>query len=138
MTIFFKDQRLVHMSKNDAYIWSKFLEQHETEYTNYRYDIRVGAGVKLDDSAPDWLKKSAENLSQKRIDVIADDAKNVYVFEVRHNATAAVIGQLVCYVYLYRLKFNPIKPVIPIMITDAADADLVIAMRELNLVYFIV
>jgi len=138
MSIFYKDQRLAHMSKGDAYLWSKFLDKYPNLYGAYEYDVRVGKGVVLPATAPDWLKKSASNLSKKRIDVVGHGRKHIAVFEVRVNAKANVLGELISYRYLYATTFNPIKPVIPILISDYIDADLLIALRELNFIFYIV
>ena len=138
MSIFYKDQRLSHMSKGDAYLWSKFMDKYPNVYEPFEYDVRVGKGVILPEGSPDWLRKSARDLSQKRIDVVGHTRKAIYIFEVRVNAKANVLGDLISYRYLYAATFNPTKPVRPILVTDSVDADLLISLRELNMVYYIV
>jgi hypothetical protein len=54
MAIFFNDQRLTHMSKGDAYLWSKFLNKYPDYFSNIRYDVRVGKSVKLKQDDPEW------------------------------------------------------------------------------------
>ena len=138
MSIFYRDQRLSHMSKGDAYLWSKFLDKYPNLYGIYEYDVRVGKGVNLPEGSPEWLRKSARDLSRKRIDVVGIGKKHIAVFEVRVRAKSNVLGDLISYRYLYATTFNPIKPVIPILITDSVDADLLISLRELNFIYYIV
>lgn len=135
MSTFYMNQRLTHMSKSDSYLWSKFLDLLGHKYKNFKYDVRVGSGVTLPQAAPDWLQKAASALSKKRIDVVMEDTKNIYVVECRLDASAAAIGQLISYVYLYRIRFNPTKPVKPFLISNSFDADLLIALNELRIQY---
>ena len=138
MPTFFEGQRLSHMSKGDSYLWSKFLANGPKLYNTYEYDVRVGQGVTLPDASPEWLRKSARDLSRKRIDVVAHSNQHTAVIEVRMHAKANVLGDLISYKYLYQATFNPIKRVIPVLITNSVDADLLISLRELRILYFIV
>lgn len=138
MSIFYKDQRLAHMSKGDAYLWSKFMDKYPKQYSFYEYDVRVGKGVFLPETSPEWLRKSARDLSRKRIDVVGHGKKSIAIIEVRVNAKANVLGDLISYKYLYTVTFHPDKLVIPILVTDSVDADLLISLRELNMIYYIV
>ena len=137
MSIFYKDQRLTHMSKGDSYLWSKFLDKYPNLYYHYEYDVRVGQGVTLPGTSPEWLRKSARDLSRKRIDVVGHGIKTIAVIEVRVNAKANVLGDLIAYKFLYVNAASPQKPVIPILVTDSVDADLLIALRELNMIFYI-
>lgn len=138
MTIFHKGQRLTHMSKGDAYLWTKFVDKYGSRYSNFRFDVRVGAKAILDPSSLDWMRRSADALSQKRIDVVMDDSKYTYIVEVRVRANSGVLGDLIVYRRLYLNRFRPPRKIIPILITDEPSADLVVALKELKLQYFIV
>ncbi|KKN33030.1 hypothetical protein LCGC14_0807990 [marine sediment metagenome] len=138
MPIFYKDQRLDHMSKGDAYLWSKFLDKFPDQYTNIKYDVKVGHSVVLPKEYPPWLVKSADALSRKRIDVVAEQSHRLFVIEVRVRAKASVIGHLISYKKLYEIFYNPVRPVIPMLVTDSIEADLLIALRELKFPYYIV
>jgi len=126
------------MSKGDAYLWSKFLDKYPDLNYTYEYDVRVGKGVVLPDTSPEWLRKSALDLSRKRIDVVGQSRNKIAIFEVRVRAKANVLGDLISYKYLYVTSFTPIKPVVPVLVTDSVDADLLISLRELKLLFFIV
>ncbi len=138
MAIFYKDQRLTHMSIGDAYLWSKFIDKKGIYYSGFEYDVRVGAKVTLPPNSPDWLFKSADSLSQKRIDVVMHDPKHIYIVEVRGNANAGVLGNLIVYKQLYIASYKPVKPVLPFLVTDTPHIDLVIAMKELRIPYQLV
>jgi hypothetical protein len=138
MSIFYKDERLTHMQKGDAYLWSKFCDAHPNFFTSVKYDVRVGEGVTLKGDEPDWLKKAAQDLSKKRIDVVGETTKATHIIEVRVKATAAVLGTLLAYRYLYITSYGQKKPVTTMLITDSVDADLLIALNEVKVPYYIV
>lgn len=138
MSIFYKDQRLTHMGKGDAQVWCRFLDKYEKKYTHYEYDVRVGFTMKLGSGAPGWLAKSAEYLSQKRIDVVMLGLKNIYVVEVKLNAKASVIGDLIQYSRMYLTKFKPNKLVVPYLVTGSADPDLRLTLQRLRIPYRVV
>lgn len=138
MSIFYKDQRLTHMSTGDSYTWQKFMEKNSSKYHNYRYDVRVGSKVNLGPTAPAWLRKSAESLSQKRIDVVMDGVKATYVVEVKVHAKSSVIGDLICYKQMYVIRYNPVRPVLPYLVTSTLSADLLIALKELKILFTVV
>ena len=126
------------MSRGDAYLWSKFNDKFPNIYDRVEYDVRVGEAVTLPDPAPDWLRRSARDLSRKRIDVVAETTNSIFIIEVRTRAKSSVIGDLISYRYLYNITFNPKKKLIPVLITDSIDADLMICLTDLKLLYHVV
>lgn len=126
------------MSKGDALIFSKFFNKMGDKFFNYRFDVRVGAGVKLPDNSPEWLKKSARDLTTKRIDTVMENTKNIFIVEARVNAKSNVIGELITYRILYSAKFNPSKKVIPFLITDSVGPDVLIVLNDLKFPFLIV
>jgi len=138
MSQFYKNIRLSHLSRGDSYLWSKFFDKYPDSFFNIMFDVRVGSGVTVPNDYPDWLKKSADFLSKKRIDVVGETKKNIFVIELRVNAKSNVIGDLISYKYLYEITFKPTKKVIPFLISDNIDADTLITLRELKISYIIV
>lgn len=138
MAIFFKDMRLAHLSRGDAFLFQKFHVKQGDKFRDYRFDVRVGGAVKVPKDSPSWLIDNADALSRKRIDVVMEDNKNIYVVELRVRAKANVLGDLIAYRFLYMNQFVPIKPVVPILVTDAVEPDLLISLHELKMLFFIV
>lgn len=126
------------MNKWEAYIWGKWLDQHINEYFGYTYDVHVGTPVKIPDDWPDWMKKDVHALSSKRIDVVMEDHHNIYVVEVKENATLGCLGTILSYRYLYIETSTPTKPVRLILVTDKLDPDLQPILESLDIRYFIV
>ena len=138
MAIFFKDMRLAHLSRGDAYLFQKFHDKQGDKFRDYRFDVRVGGAVKIPPDSPVWLMANAKALSRKRIDVVMEDNKNIYVVELRVRAKANVLGDLIAYRFLYMNQFSPNKPVVPILVTDSVEPDLLISLHELKLLYYVV
>lgn len=138
MAIFYKDQRLAHMSKGDAYLWCKFLDKYPDLYTSYVYDVHVGENINLPKESPEWLKVSANSLGKKRIDVVAENNTRFTIIEVRVNARSNVIGDLIAYRYLYVTTCNPSKPVTTLLISDSIDVDTLVCLKELEIPFYIV
>ena len=55
-----------------------------------------------------------------------------YIIEVKKYANAKALGQAIAYAALFKKKVNPEMPVIPVVITDRANATTIIAAREMG------
>ena len=137
MARFYKDQRLIHMSQMEAYLWTKFLEEHGNEYYNYEYDIHIQKPVKIPKEYEEEYKTMAISLSSLRIDAIMEDKKNIYIVELRPSATHSAIGSLIMYRFLYLLQFNPKKDVKMVLITDTYDPAIELTARAISMPYFV-
>lgn len=137
MAYFYKDQRLTHMGQLEANIWTHFLEAHGPEFTGYEYDVHLQKPVKLPDDMEAEYKADALALSALRIDVKAEDKKQIYLFEVRPNANQAAIGQLILYRYVYILQYNPTKPVRMMLVTDVYKPDIELTARSVGIGYHV-
>jgi hypothetical protein len=126
------------MGKGDAYLWSKFLDLNPNLFISFKYDVHVGENIPLPTDTPEWLRRSANSLGRKRIDVVAEHLNYIAIVEVRVNAHSDVIGDLIAYRYLYITSFNPQKPVTTLLVSDSIDVDTLICLKELSISYHIV
>lgn len=138
MSDFFRGLRLNHLSRGDAHLFKKWYAEHGPRFYGYQFDVRVGQGVKLPADAPSWLTRTADALSRKRIDVIMEDLRNIYIMELRVRAKAGVIGDLIGYRSLYTVTEQPRKNVVVMLVTDEVEPDLLISLQELGIIFFIV
>lgn len=138
MVQFHDGQRLVHMSRGDVPVWMKFYREKKDKFYNYQYDVRVGGGVVLGRAVPEWLRRDAQKLSEKRIDVVFEDGRYIYLVEIKHRITSSTIGQVISYVLLYRRKFKPVKNVIPVIIGSFTSPDVLESARIQNIKMYIV
>ena len=137
MSYFWKDQRLSHLSQLEAFIWTKFLEEHGSEYLSYNYDVLLEKPITLPKDFPATYKSNALQLSSLRIDVVIEDKKQIYVCEIRPEARHSAIGTLLMYRYLYILQYNPRKPVRMMLITNKYDLQIEFTCRQVEIGYFV-
>jgi len=112
-----------HLMPNEIPIWEKFLALYGNEFSDFRYDVRVGKGVdpgpKYD---PKW-RQLAIQLTQKRIDAVWRRDGVVYIFEVKPQAGLSALGQLLSYRILYRETFRYRGPLRLAVVTDRLNDD---------------
>lgn len=138
MSEFHDNIRLTHLSKGDAHLFRKFYDLHGKRFFDYKFDVRVGHTTVTPKGFPAWVQSDAAALSRKRIDVTMVDKKNIYLLELRVDAKANVIGDLISYRFLYMGDFHPNKPIIPMLVSNSIEPDLLVALNELGLLFYIV
>jgi hypothetical protein len=83
-----------------------FLQAHIHEYENYSFTVRVGQGTAPNpDHLPGVQRQTVLN-SQMRIDMLAWQGVQPFIFEVKERAIHAAIGQLITYRHLW-MQENP-------------------------------
>ena len=118
-----KIRQFPHMMPGDIEIWEAFLKQYTYEFYDFRYDVHVGKGYVLTPDAPDWAKKHARIVTQKRIDVVARKGGLLYVIEVKPDAGLAAFGQAQAYRYLLQAEWTLDTLPHGAIITDFLDDD---------------
>jgi hypothetical protein len=126
------------MNKHEVLIWKYFLERNEDKYYNYKYDVLLPVVNRLPENFPEKWKIVTQQLTGKRIDVVMEDQKLLYIVEVRPDAKQGAIGNLILYKHLYSLRYNPEKPVILMLVTNTYNSEIHLALREINAHYIVV
>lgn len=120
------------MMREDTEVWSKFLASEFIEIKEVWYDVRVGSSVLGQDMHSDLEHRIAAGLTRKRIDVVARVAGGVWVIEVKPRANMYAVGQVVTYARLYAQEYAVSGQIIPVIICDDYDVDLVEEFDELG------
>lgn len=107
-----------HMGPQDAAIWTQFIRSNPDRFNVVWYDVRVGERETVHGDAPATIAVAWWDLTRWRVDVIAEDAENIYVIEIKPRANAKALGQALAYSALFIDNWKPQKPVIPVVITD--------------------
>lgn len=113
-----------HMLSEDTEVWTKFLSSKSVRISEVWYDVRVGSMVKgawPDDSLD---ARIAAGLTRKRIDVVAAVGGDVWVIEVKPRANMYAVGQVISYARLFAKEYITAGQVIPVIICDIDDEDL--------------
>lgn len=117
-------RRPTHMPLREAQLWERWSRGRVEGAERIFFDVRLGEGRPGLDTVGDALARMWTRLTQKRADVLVEWPDQVWLVEVRTNASASVFGRL--FVYLDLLKRAEVfdKPIVPIIVSDAEDTDL--------------
>lgn len=121
-----------HMLAEDTEVWTSFLQTDAHRIKKVWYDVRVGEAVFLPAGASDMEKRIAAGLTRKRIDVVAVIDSDTWVIEVKPYANMYALGQIISYVRLFAKEYAAIGTVVPVIVCDDSDPDLVDEFDELG------
>lgn len=114
-----------HMASGDVPLWERFMKLYPDLYAEVAYDVPVG-------SVPGHAQGSVVaggadmgRLYQRRIDAVGFAGDEIDIIEVKPRATMSAIGQVVGYKHLYMRDEAWKKEPKAVIVTDAADADMV-------------
>lgn len=113
------------MMREDTEIWTKFLASGFVEIREVWYDVRVGSSVLVEGVHSDLDHRIADGLTRKRIDVVARVDSAVWVVEVKPRANMYAVGQVVTYARLFAQEYAVPGEIIPVIVCDEYDVDLV-------------
>jgi len=122
-----------HMLAQDNAVWTKFLLRDAERVKEVWYDVRVGAPVFLPASATIAERKIAEGLTRKRIDAVCIVDGNYWVVEVKPYAGMQAVGQIISYARLFAMEYLTTGRVIPVIVCDEIDGDLLPEFEELGI-----
>jgi hypothetical protein len=113
-----------HMASGDKAIWLRYLMQGGAQYAPFTYDLRVGNGLRMPQTASGYAIRSARALTTKRIDVVCFIGYRPWVIEVKQRAGLSAIGQMIGYRNLYAAD-HPFQEVPGMMlVTDELQPDM--------------
>ncbi len=100
------NRQFPHLRPDEISVWLRFQQKFPGRFNSFSYDVRVGPGVKLGEENTEKIRKMALGLSQKRIDVVAQNQEGLTLVEISPNAGASSVGQLLVYQTLW-IKEHP-------------------------------
>lgn len=106
------------MRPRDEYIWDDYVQKHPQAFTSVYYNVPLGDPFPEDDAKIEAKANGAYEVSQWRIDALAEDDTAIYVIEIKPDAGAGALGQALAYVKLIQKEWNIIKPIYPVVLTD--------------------
>ena len=125
-----------HFLAEDNAVWTRFLERNFERLQEVWYDLRVGKPVKLDENATEMEQRIARGLTRKRIDVVGWDGGSYWVIEVKPYAGMLAVGQVISYARLFALEYVIKGRVVPVIVCDNTDEDLLDEYDELGILVF--
>lgn len=113
-------------------MWTRFLKEQQFGIKEVWYDVHVGVDV-LGAGAVDALSGSiSRGLTRKRIDVVASVGGGYWIIEVKPRADMQAIGQAIVYSRLFVREKKPDGLVIPMVVCDEVDEDIVSFIDDLG------
>lgn len=85
------------MLVDEIVVWKAWLKLHETEFTDYQYNVRIGRGHDAGPQYSDAVREMWKLNTQLRLDALAYSGATPTIFEVKRRATPASIGQILTY-----------------------------------------
>ncbi len=98
--------RFPHLLPGEVRVWRRFLEQFETMWETFEYDVHVGQGSLAQVDPANRFQQNYSWVTKKRIDVVGWNGKKATIFEVRARASLPLMGQLIGYKELW-MRANP-------------------------------
>jgi hypothetical protein len=121
------------MAKRDGEVWARFLDLHAAEFRAFAYDVALG-GVALD--APDLAE--ADRLGWKyttalRVDACGMTDSEIWIIEVKPNATASALGAAVAYPLVAKRERAFDLPLQPAIVCNYCQPDVKWAALQLGI-----
>jgi len=121
-----------HMSKHDAVIWERFLQQYAPRIAGVAYDVALG-GVVIDEALGDPASRLGwQYTTALKVDAVALLDRECWVIEVRPRANVAAIGSALCYVQMAKRDGFTSRPLVPVVVTDSTTPDIRYCAEQLG------
>ena len=122
------------MLGEDTAVWTRFLESGDIKVDEVWYDVHVGLPVLLPVGADSLVKRIADGVTRKRIDVVAIVDSVYWVIEIKPLATMFAMGQVLVYDRLFEAEFEPELEAWPVLVCDTVDEDVIPECERLGVV----
>ena len=127
-----------HMARRDAPLWESYIKTHGAIFTGVAYDVALGGVVpegvdEEDETVIGWRYSTAVKL-----DAVLFTPEEVWIVEVKPNASLSAIGQVLGYMLLAEREPFTDLPLIPTIITDHLNRDVQYVAEQLNVQIIVV
>jgi hypothetical protein len=123
-----------HFTREEREVAKLFYELHKNIYHGWQWEVRLKSKKSEGlEHIPENLRYMWEVITAKRIDVVFEDAYNIYIGEIKRILLPSGIGQLLLYKKLYQEQFKPTKKVQMYYIAYIDDPDVRELAEELGI-----
>ncbi|PYX71580.1 MAG: hypothetical protein DMG78_14840 [Acidobacteria bacterium] len=112
------------MAPREVLIWRQWLALHQHEYTGWQYNVHIGNGIDPGPSYPQVYRDQYIFNTQKRLDALAFQGEQPFVFEVKDRATGSSMSQLLAYKALWPVTFPNTPAPVLVLVTNRVSADM--------------
>lgn len=128
--------RYPHMLQEDIIIWRRFVENGDYLPDVVWYDVHCGSSMRLENDMADWMTQMSLGISRKRIDVIGRVGRDFWIIEIKPAATYDAFGQVLFYADQFQKDYEPVGQVVPVIVTDLVDPDILSLCNEVGVLVF--
>jgi hypothetical protein len=112
------------MLPKDIPLWHAYLENHAHQFLRFYYNVRVGGPDMSQVDEPPEMRKMWYDINAKRIDVIGEREKDLWIIEVSSHPDLRTVGQCISYPFMWNQDRKIQKPAQMILLCWYIDADL--------------
>ncbi len=122
-----------HFMAGDSGVWTRYLKSPVAPISEVWYDVHVGKGIAPVDPADEMGAKIGAGLGKKRIDVVAKVRGGFWVIELKPFANMSALGQIIAYTKMFIDEFEVDGQVVPVIIADMFDQDVIEIMISMGI-----
>lgn len=120
------------MPAGDLLIWFRYRAQAAKLFDRLYFNVRVGEPIIFDVDFPPEIIDMSIAISRRRIDVVGETPTDWCLIELKYNAGAESLGQILMYKALWLQDPPDARAVSLTIISDRANKDLVYACKYYN------
>lgn len=140
-TDFFKYEKRYwypHMKPRDIEIWERFIAKYPDAYEKCQYDFAIGDIPPFMEQTSSPQGQAMRELYKLKIDVLGYKGDTIDLIEVKPDAGASSIGQLLGYVSLYKRDVNPNATIRPVIVTSSLRPNMDFLTQQQGVTLFVV
>ena len=126
------------MPSGDFLLWQRWREQAASLFDRLYFNVRVGEPVPVAEDLPPEYIKMAVASSRRRIDLVGEKGSRWSLVELKWDAGAEALGQILMYKALWLSDPPDNRPVTMIIVTNSLNKDMKIACKAYNVELLIV
>lgn len=127
-----------HMKPRDIEIWERFISKYPDAYESCIYDLGIGDVPPFMAQTSSPQGQAMRELYRLKVDVLGFKDDSIDLIEIKPEAGASTIGQLLGYVAIYKRDSKPTKLVRPIIITNTLRTNMEFLTQEQGVTLFVV
>lgn len=127
-----KTGRYPHMAKLDAAIWERFLDQYGVNFTAAAYDVALGGFLPDEDQGDLAMRKGWQYATALKIDAVLQREGELWIVEVKPGGGTAGVGAALCYTILAERDGFSAFPLVPVLVTDRSNPDVLFCAAMLG------
>lgn len=122
------------MSANDYEIWITYRIILPVLIKTIYFNVPVGDPILFSEGLEEDMARVVNAVSRRRIDVVGETDDAWHLIELRWNAGPGAIGSVLCYKALWDEDPPDQKLVIPVIVTNYTDENLIRACKKYGII----